>query len=92
MMLTAHQNGTEIQGDGRTVWVNGPDGCNIGRFSQLGYDVHHGVKIQVRTGAVCQDCKEGPLSGPDWESWCESMQSLAGVAVPLRFKPKWCPR
>lgn len=42
-----------VSGDGATVWVNGPDGSCIGRFSKrFGIDVHHTGTRQAEEGRV----------------------------------------
>lgn len=38
----------EIDTDGRTIWVNGPDGCCLGRFSPFGIDAHRTFAEQAR--------------------------------------------
>ena len=40
----------EVISDGRTVWVNGEDGCCFARFSR--FDVHNTAKGQVE-GGLC---------------------------------------
>jgi len=53
--------------DGRTLWVNGPDGSLIGRFSKVfGMDVHRTATEQMAGGRECLFCTHGK---PDAEEW-----------------------
>ncbi len=54
------------ESDGRTVWVNSPDGDCIGRFSRFGIDVHRGVKQQMAGEGECLHCTH---EKPDAEAW-----------------------
>ena len=78
-------NGFEISGDGRTVWVNGPDGCNVARFSaRAGIDVHKRTEDQMRDSTVCIDCSPEP----DWDRFVAAVEQAHGIRVPSRYKPK----
>lgn len=78
----------DIQSDGRTVWVNGADGCCVGRFSQYGVEIHHTAEAQMTTGDQCLDCKAGPTNLLDWEHFKVGMKSYYGVEISDKHRPK----
>lgn len=82
-MKRKRRNGTEIMTDGRTVWVNGPQGGLIGRFSSFGIDVH-----SAGTDMHCHDCRALPTKGA-WRVFVESMAVHHALVVPESFKPAW---
>lgn len=79
----------EIIADGRTVWVNGPDGMCFGRFSRFGIDVHKSFAAQASGLGQCLDCTHS-IPGPlEWERFRDGMKSHHGVTVPSACKPRW---
>lgn len=79
----------ELQSDGKTVWVNGPSGDNIGRFSERGIDIHHSVEIQLATGKVCALCKPGPCTLIDWYNFRTEMLNRYGVTIADKHMPRY---
>lgn len=79
----------EIHSDGRTVWVNGSDGCCLGRFSRAGIDIHRDAAAQMATGDQCLDCKAGPTTAEDWTAFQAGMQSHYGISVPNKHMPRF---
>ncbi len=78
---------TQVESNGRTVWVNAGDGCCVGRFSQAGVDVHHGARVQVETGRECVDCTHERPTAADWQRFVASMRKLGADVSPHR--PAW---
>ncbi len=82
----------EIFTDGVTVWVNGDDGCCLGRFGLQGVDVHRTVHEQREKGQ-CLECTHGPTTRADWDLFVQSMKTRHNIAVgdkylPLRLREK----
>jgi hypothetical protein len=71
-----------ITSDGRTVWINGPNGL-IGRFSRNGIDVHN----EDNTG--CLACSAGPCGLLEWELFKSAMLEHRGIAVPDEWMPDY---
>ena len=59
----------EITSDGKTVWVNGPAGDCVGRFSKHGIDVHHPAVIQMKLGQQCLECRHGKPNAAHWRDF-----------------------
>ncbi len=78
----------QIEGDGRTVWINGPDGSCWARFSLTGIDIHYPVEIQMATGKQCMKCSHGMTNEADWDFFCQSVFELWGVKVPRSLRLK----
>lgn len=80
----------QIHTDGRTVWVNGPNGL-LGRLGPVGIDVHADTGPSL-SGLHCLDC--GPLPEKPWEAFVVSMKEHHGVVVGDEWQPLWskCPR
>jgi len=84
-----------VESDGITVWVNTEAEC-IGRFGQMGIDIHHTIEQQMAGSTQCLECTHGPVSRLDWERFKEAMLEHYGVAVgdehiPVRFKDQLQP-
>jgi len=75
-----------VESDGRTVWVNGSDGCCLGRFSRFGIDVHKDYAGQMN-GGQCLDCKPGPLTSADWDRFVEGIATYYGIRVAPKHRP-----
>ncbi len=77
----------EILSDGRTCWVNGPDGCCLGRYVHsklmIHMDVHRDAHGQVENGNQCLDCAKGAT----WLDFKDAMHQHHGVNIPDRHKP-----
>jgi hypothetical protein len=86
-MLETESNRHQVLSDGRTVWVNGPDGCSVGRFSAHGgIDVHRPAEEQ-RTLGACLFCKPGPSGPEDYKQFVRVIEDLFGVAIDARHRP-----
>lgn len=77
--------GVEVISDGRTVWINGPEGA-IGRFGRMGTDVHY----PDTTG--CLYCTHGPQDEGDWWMFQTAMVLRHGVVVGDEHRPGWLDR
>jgi hypothetical protein len=87
-MLETESNGHQVLSDGRTVWINGPDGCSVGRFSAHGgIDIHRPAEEQ-RTLGACLFCKPGPSGPDDYTQFLRLLGDLFGVEVDERHRPK----
>jgi len=77
----------EILRDGRSCWVNGPDGCCLGRYVHsklmIHMDVHRDTQGQAEGGSQCLDCAKGAT----WSMFKEAMIRHHGIAVPDKCKP-----
>lgn len=86
-------NKHEVLSDGTRVWINGPDGASVARFSviqglsQAAIDVHHPLREQAEKGE-CLDCARVPVSLAAWERFVASVQKHHGVRVPDDYKPR----
>lgn len=79
--------GYQVQTDGRTVWVNAPDGMNVGRFGVRAVDVHETTDKQLE-GAHCADCFVRTDSvWNDWQRFRDSMKRVHGFEMPYDFRP-----
>lgn len=87
-MKSMRQNGHELMTDGKTVWVNAPDGMCVSRFTPRGVDVH-GTTEQQLSGIQCEDCFQRNPETPDadWKRFVDSTKQIHGVAVPEQFRP-----
>ena len=83
--LETESNGHQIISNGKTVWVNGPDGCCVGRFDKVaGIDVHYPADYQMRTGRECRACSHAGPGGAtitDWNFFVDSMLEYYKVEV-----------
>lgn len=69
-----------------TVWVNGPDGSCIGRFSKrFGIDVHRTATAQLAGEGECLMCTHKPADQASWQLFVEAMQRHHGVTVPMNL-------
>jgi hypothetical protein len=68
----------EVSSDGRTVWVNGANGWNVGRFSEAGIDFGDSSRLKA---------KAGPLTQHDWLGFQFDMLDVHGVRVADTHKP-----
>ena len=83
--MTAHAADQEVNADPvrGTVWVNGPDGSCIGRFSKrFGIDVHRTATAQLAGKGECIVCTHSPADHAAWLLFVRAMQEHHGVAVP----------
>lgn len=78
----------EIMSDGKTVWVNGADGCCLGRFSWAGIDVHKDAEGQQESGQ-CLDCKAGPTTYEDWLRFKDGMLQHYNVKIAKKHIPQF---
>lgn len=78
---------TQVEGNGRVVWVNAGDGACVGRFSQAGVDVHHGAHAQIETGRECIDCTHVRPTQADWDRFVLAMRKLGADVTSHR--PAW---
>lgn len=81
-------NGFQVLSNGERVWVNGPDGCSVARFSITGIDVHRPSAEQAEKGP-CLDCQPGPMDEAGWQAFLESVEAHYDVKIPDKHKPEW---
>jgi hypothetical protein len=85
-MRRSISNGHEVLSDdsGR-VWVNGPNGASVARYSpRAGRDVHRTIEEQRATGSECLDCSPDP----DFETFVASVERHYGVKIAAKHRPK----
>lgn len=82
----------EIQADSRTVWVNGADGSNLGRFSRWGVDIHTTIAAQMNGAGQCLACTGGHTKMSDWRDFQHGMLEHHGVTVPDDAMPVFLSR
>lgn len=87
-MKTEMLGDCEISTDGKTVWINGPDGCCLGRFSKNGIDIHKIAKLQ-ETDGQCIDCEKGPTDIAAWHRFQLGMFAAHAVTVSAKFTPEF---
>lgn len=71
----------EITSNGKTVWVNAPDGMCIGRFSRFGIDVHRNFKEQAAGMGECLNCTHELPDLSGWREFVDRMKHHHGVSV-----------
>jgi hypothetical protein len=77
-------NNHEVLSDGRRVWVNGPDGASVARYSPMaGRDVHRPLEEQRTTGKECLDCSPDT----DYDAFVASVHRHYGVVIPSKHRP-----
>jgi len=65
------------------VWVNGPDGSSLGRFSKVfGMDIHRTAAEQISGLPECLHCKYGRCGVDDWRLFRRQMEATYGVELP----------
>ena len=79
----------EIYGDGRTVWVNGPDGSCLGRFGLLGVDIHRSATDQINGEPECLVCTHGRVSPTEWRHFVTAMAEHHGIQIPPELRPNF---
>jgi hypothetical protein len=86
----------QVMSDGRTVWVNGPDGASVARLSAFGpnseivsIDVHRPRSEQCATGNECLDCRKDLVGARAWFYFTESLRRNFGVRVDKKHRPNW---
>jgi hypothetical protein len=79
-MKQTWQGDIEILSNGRTVWVNTPEG-NIGRFSVYGIDVHRTISQQMEGQPECLACTHEPTNFGDWRRFQSLMKQHHNVTV-----------
>lgn len=88
-ILETESNGHQVTSDGRTVWVNDPDGAATARFSTFGIDIHRPIAEQKEKGE-CLFCTHAQTTEDDWNLFVEKMRELFNVTIgrlhmPIRF-------
>lgn len=78
----------EILSNGKTVWVNGADGCCLAQFSRFGIDVHKDA-VGQQSGSQCLDCKHGVPAESDWQRFRSAVLFHYGITVKEKHKPKF---
>jgi hypothetical protein len=78
----------EILSDSKTVWINGSDGCCLGRFGRYGIDVHKTAVLQFSEGQ-CLTCTAGATTAEDWTQFKHEMLAHHKIEVPDTHKPKF---
>ena len=89
-------SGHQVMTDGRTTWVNAPDGSTVGRFSKWGVDVHRSAAEQLAGMPECIDCTHQKPGKTEWasEGWGRFVTGVRdhfGVEVPDSFAPAFVP-
>ncbi len=90
-------NGHQVMSDGRTLWINGPNGESVARFTANPFlklaivDVHADLETQRRTGDQCLDCEHGEPTQEIWERFKASVLKHYGIVVPEEHKPTGIP-
>lgn len=78
--------GYEVSWDGKTVWINAPDGMNVARFTRtpLGtaMDIHESSETQLAGGRHCLAC--GPAT---WGDFKAGVQKHINIEVPEEARP-----
>ncbi len=85
---SCYRQAAEVSWDGMTVWVNGSDGCCIGRFGRKGVDIHHDATDQMALGRQCLACSHDHPGTPDWDRFVDHM-AARGAEVPTAARPRW---
>lgn len=80
--------GYQVLSDGMRIWVNGPDGSSVARFSAVGIDVHNPVSEQAEKGE-CLNCQHAPMDEAGWQAFLASLKEHFNLVIPDRFKPEW---
>jgi len=73
----------EVICGGRAVWVNKPDCC--ARFCRYSSEVLH--PVEGMQGASHNT--PGRPTEKEWEAWCDQVQELWGIEVPLVARPEY---
>ncbi|MBK6616604.1 MAG: hypothetical protein IPG27_21770 [Ottowia sp.] len=72
----------QVSADGGTVWLNGPDGSAVGRFSKrFGIDVHRSGTEQVQGLGECLFCTHEPAGLKEWSLFVAALREHYGVEV-----------
>lgn len=80
----------DVAHDEGTVWVTGPDGSCVGRFSKrFGLDVHRTVTAQMAGEPQCLHCTHEPATWQDWLTFCDDMFMHFGIRVEYGLIKKW---
>lgn len=77
-----------VESDGRTVWINGPDGSCLGRFGTMGIDIHRSADDQMDGMGECLFCTHGPTTEQHWEQFVHGMLQHHGVRIAERHRPE----
>lgn len=76
-----------IYGD-RAVWVNGVNGC-LGRFGQMGIDVHRDPNEQIAGLGQCLFCTHEKVGPIDWPRFVQAMQQYHQIDLMAHPMPAW---
>lgn len=69
-------------GSGDRLWVNGPDGSSLGRFSRrFGIDVHTPAAVQLAGGKECLCCTHAPAGAAEWALFRQAMHEHHGIEL-----------
>lgn len=79
----------EVIFDGKTVWVNGPDGHCLARFGIKGLDIHKTAELQIKTETQCIACTHSRPNLSDWGAFKNKVSELYGALIPDNAKPLW---
>lgn len=80
-----HMDCYEVQlSEGRNaVWIHSLiDGSTVGRFGQMGVDLHNSITDQRQGMSECRLCTHGPVTRADWQLFREKALEWWGVDVP----------
>lgn len=66
-----------------TVWVNGPDGSCLARFSKrYGIDVHTSAEAQLAGAEQCLFCTHAPAGPEEWQVFREQVHRHHAIEIP----------
>ncbi|AQH05819.1 hypothetical protein A9R05_43180 (plasmid) [Burkholderia sp. KK1] len=76
----------QVSALGDTVWVNGPDGSSIGRFSKrFGIDVHTTATAQMDGESQCLFCTHGAAGAAEWGAFRRAVLKHHGIDIPANL-------
>ena len=88
MLLVDETETYQIKSDGKTVWVNGPEGEALGRFGLMGIDIHHTIKEQTTENKPqCFACTHQQTFLKDWTMFQIIMKQKYNIRITDKHKP-----
>jgi hypothetical protein len=84
-IIIEYVNNHEVMSNGERVWINGPDGASVARFSsRAGRDIHKPYAEVVATGEECLDCSPST----SWEEFKEGVLKHYGIDLHEKHAPQ----
>ena len=82
MSAPSYDDIVQVSEDRKTVWVHGPDGSTVGRFSKVfGMDVHTTLSEQLEGAGQCLHCTHERPDRAEWDMFCGLMLKHYGIQV-----------